>query len=244
MVGEPQERDLNIYRLTAVGSLKKVTYLILPLLWLGCAGRLTSRSSQISVHDLAQWRLLGIGEAEVIPEKQALRLTEGPDSKGVVLLSPEKYGREIVIKFMAKPLQHEGIIVVFLSASAIKGEEIEVPDGYDGSFAFWIAPDASVQSYAYAFHTGYHQPNAFLKRNPGSIELTSAKDIATEEVWYQVEIGRDGSRLWLNIDGKAVIEASDAGQGLPPGHIGLRLRGPGDGSFSCLFKNFVIETLR
>ncbi len=234
---------MKIYRLTGLGALKKVTYLILPLLWLGCAGRVASPGSQVSVHDLARWHLLGIGEAEVIAEEQALRLTEDPDSKGVVLLSPEKYGREIVIKFMAKPLQHEGVIVVFLSASAIKGEEIEVPDGYDGSFAFWIAPDASVQNYAFAFHTGYHQPNAFLKRNPGFTELASAKDIATEEVWHQIEIGRSGPRLWLKIAGKPVLEANDsAGQGLPPGHIGLRLRGPGDGSFSCLFKNFVIET--
>ena len=101
--------------------MKKLAYLIVPLLCLGCAVHVGGHGSQISVHDLAQWPLLGIGAVEVIPEQEALQLTEGPDSKGVVLLSPEEYGREIVINFMVKPLQHEGVVVVFLSASAIEG---------------------------------------------------------------------------------------------------------------------------
>lgn len=198
-------------------------------------------ATEIDTEELARWRLLGPGKVELIREQQAVRLIEGDESKGVVLLSPRVYGKRVVARFMAKPEVYETICVVFLSASAVDGREINVPAEYDGNFDFWRGPKASVKNYTFAFHTGYHQPNAFLIRNPGPVELAKARDIATAQRWYTVEIGRDGERLWMRVDDRTVLEGTDTSAGgLPEGHFGLRVRGPGNGKATVLFKKMTI----
>ena len=192
---------------------------------------------------LANWRVVGIGNVEQIPSEDTLQLTEGDDSKGVVLLSEAVYGPDLILRFKVKPLQHEGIPVVIVNASNIKvGEAIEIPDDYDGNFDLWKGENGSIQSYIFAFHTGYHQPNAFVTRNPGFNDLDRQPDLAVDERWYDVEIGAVERHVWLKIDGQKVLDARDRETSpLPAGHIGLRLRGPGDGSFSALYKEVTVE---
>lgn len=195
-------------------------------------------------YQLFHWQNLGIGEVEVIEDGKVLKVTEGVDSKGFVLFSPRKYSRNVVIRFKAKPLQYEGVGVVLFSASPVQGDKILIPKNYDGNWQFWIGDDSTVNSYVFAFHTDYHQPYAFVKKNPGFVELDRGKDIAVDEKWYDIEIGRLGAKLWMSINGKILLEATDPEQGgLPAGHIGFRLRGPGDGSYSCLYKDVVITEL-
>jgi hypothetical protein len=94
----------------------------------------------------------------------------------------------------------------------------------------------------FGFHTGYHQPNAFLTRNPGFIDLARAPDKAIGEKWHDVEIGRKGRKLWMKINGKTILDAKDPHTPpLPGGQIGLRLRGPGNGTFSCLYKDLSVH---
>jgi hypothetical protein len=198
-------------------------------------------ASEISLVELAQWHLFGPGKVELLKEEQAVRLVEGRGSSGVVLLSPRVYGKRMVARFKVKPEIHESICVVFTSASAVDGKEIIVPEGYNGNFDFWRGPNVSVKSYTFAFHTGYHQPNAFLIKNPGPVELAKSRDIATDQRWYTVEIGRDDARLWMRIDGKIVLEGTDDPvTGLLGGHFGLRVRGPGDGRAAVLYKDMNI----
>ena len=171
-------------------------------------------------------------------------MTEGPGSKGVVLMSPSTYGRRVVVSFQVKPLVHEAICVVFLSASPVAGEEIDPGNDYDGNFNYWRGREASVRSYTAAFHTGYHQPNAFLIINPGPLELDKQTDTATEQQWYDVEYGRDEAKVWLKVNGELLLQGKDPdGDGLPPGRIGFRVRGPGDGSSAVLYRNVSIQEI-
>ena len=194
-----------------------------------------------SASDLADWDLLGIGDVTVLESEDAIRLTEGADSAGVILLSPRAFPRDITLRFDVRPERHEGVKVVFLSVSPRQGDEMDVPADYNGSFGFWNGPDAQSYNYVIGFHTAFHQPNAFISRNPDAQMLAHAADTANSEEWHTVEISRDGERLELIIDGVTVITAIDTGTGLPGGSVGLRLRGPGDGTFSSLFKNFSVE---
>ncbi len=200
--------------------------------------------------DLAGWKLLGKGNIEIVEGGHTLKLSEGTDSKGVVLLSPQKYPAEIVLNFKFKPLQHKGIGVVLLSISDLNGQHLTVPKDYDGNLNFWRSKNSAIQNYIFTFHTAFHQkklqhapyPVALLRRNPGFIELGKGKDLVTEEKWYNIEIGREKTTLWLAVDGKLVFKVDDPGDTMSGGHIGLRLRGPGDGSFSSLYKDFVIKS--
>ena len=199
--------------------------------------------------ELANWKLLGKGTVEIIDEGNILKITEGSDSKGIVLLSPQKYSPNTVISFMFKPLQHKGIGVVLHSISDINKQQVKTPINYDGNLNYWRSKKSNIQNYIFTFHTAFHQKNlqhapypvALLRRNPGFTELGKGKDIVTDEKWYSIEVGRHMSTLWLSVDDILVFKVNDPGPELPGGHIGLRLRGPGDGSFSSLYKNFVIK---
>lgn len=194
--------------------------------------------------DLLNWRILGVGVAESEESDSAVRLTEGADSKGVVLLSPSTYGQRVVVTFEVKPLVHELICVLFLSASSIAGPEIDPGEDYDGNFDYWRGSQAQVSSYTFAFHTGFHQPYAFVIRNPGPVELDKRRDLAVEQRWYQVEFGREGKEVWLNVDGQELLRGVDPAEGgLPGGHIGFRIRGPGNGSAAALYRNVYIRDL-
>jgi len=216
----------------------------LPYLCLACFWSATGCAGEFGQVELMSWRMLGIGSVEIEPEGLSVKLTEGPDSNGVVLLSPTTYGQHIVVDFQVKPLVHESICVVFLSASAVDGTEIQPAENYDGNFDYWRGPDAEVRSYTFAFHTSYHQPYAFLIINPGPVELDKQLDKATDQKWYHVQYGRDGAKIWLKVDGKVLLRAEDPnGEGLPDGHIGFRVRGPGDGSASVLYRNVSVRGL-
>lgn len=214
---------------------------LLALLATGSGGAAAGEET-VGARDLARWQLLGIGEAKVSGDTDTVTLSEGAGSKGVMLLSPKTYGRRVVVRFKVKASRFEGALVVLLSASASAGGDIPLPKNYDGNFAFWITPGEGVRNYAFAFHTGYHQPNAFVAKNPGFVKMAESPDTATGETWHDVEAGRDGPRLWLKVDGAMLLETTDTmGKELPAGHIALRARGPGDGSFSVRYKSLVIQ---
>ena len=187
--------------------------------------------------DLSRWTVVGIGSAEVDPAEKALRLIEGKDSKGITLVSPDRFDKDFIFRFSAKPLQAKGVNIVLLAISdKDSGGPAGLPAQSDGAMGLWTS--GSIADYMAAFHTGFHQPNSFIKRHPGDVLLAEARDIATAEAWYDVEFGRRGTRLWLKINGTIVCEGVDKEPALPAGgSVGFRLRGPGDGTYACLFKD-------
>lgn len=200
-----------------------------------------AKGGKISNSDLARWKVMGGGKVTMDAAEKAVRITESIDSKGITLVSPRAYPGNVVLTFNVKPEQYKGVCVVFLSTSDKNTGTLKIPTDNDGSLPWWS--EGAVQNYMFAFHTGFHQPNIFIRMNPGSTDIAQTKDIASEQKWYTVEIGRKGPRLWLKVDGKIAVEGNDPdGRGLPGGNIGIRLRGPGDGSYSCLFREFEIRT--
>ncbi len=187
--------------------------------------------------DLARWTLVGIGSAQVDPGENALRLSEGKGSKGITLVSPETFGKTVILRFAVKALEAKGVNVILLSISDNKtGGSPALPAKSDGNMDFWTSGDVS--NYMAAFHTGFHQPNSYIRKNPGNMSVAEAADIATAEAWYDLEIGRKGAKLWLKVNGALVCEGEDKDPTtLGGGGVGFRLRGPGDGTYSCLIKD-------
>jgi hypothetical protein len=192
-----------------------------------------------SIGDLAAWTVAGIGNMTPAPEEKAVRVREGANSKGLTLVSPRPFGDRVVVRFKVKPEQYEGVCVVLLSAADASTGGIAIPPDHDGGMAYWS--EGTVHDYMVAFHTGYHQPNMFIRRNPGMKEIILKKDVATEQRCYDVEIGRAGAHVWMKVDGQPALDAIDPAGVMPGGYIGIRLRGPGDGSYSCLFRDVSIK---
>jgi hypothetical protein len=200
-----------------------------------------AKGEKINNADLAKWKIMGGGTVTMDAAEKALRITESRDSKGVTLVSPKAYPGNVTLTFKVKPEKHDGVCVIILSASDKNAPSLKIPSDNDGSLPWWS--EGSIQNYMIAFHTGFHQPNIFIRKNPGSKDIIQTLDIATEQKWYTIEIGQKGPRLWLKVDGKTAVEGTDPdGKGLPGGNIGIRLRGPGDGSYSCLFRDMEIRT--
>jgi len=199
------------------------------------------KGGKISNADLAAWAVIGGGTVAIDALEKAVRVTESAGSKGVTLVSTGVYPGNLILAFKVKPEQYKGVFVVLLSASEKNARGIQVPAGNDGSLTFWS--EGTVQDYMFAFHTGFHQPNIFIRKYPGAADIAQTRDIAPDQKWYTIEIGQKGPRLWLKVDGKIAVEGNDPdAHGLPGGNIGLRLRGPGDGTYSCLFKDLTIKT--
>lgn len=207
----------------------------------GSSSRTPQVIEKLSPRDLLEWQLVGKGEAKEDIQENALVLTEGAGSKGITLVSTRSYGRNVIVTFDVKPLSYEGVNFVFISASdRITGGELKVPDDYNGNMVYWT--DGMVQNYIFAFQNGFDESKPFIKKNPGLMDIALAKDLIEGKGSYKVEIGRKGQKLWLKVDGKTVATGVDKWSGgLPDGKIGFRLRGPGAGSYTCLFKNVVIR---
>ena len=237
---------------------KKVIICIIPLFVLSCSpeeksGQETKPQSIVSkpapaesgenipVKDLAKWRFLGIGAVTVDETENALLMSEGPDSKGVTLVSPKKYGQSVVVSYKIKPLSYESVHVLILSASEKDtGGDITAPQDYDGNFDFWTA--GNVQNYVFALHNAAHNRKPFITKNPGVNLIVEAGAEVTGERWHDVEIGRHGAHLFMKIDGKMVIEGMDpVSGGLPGGVIAFRLRGVPGKAASILIKDVVIK---
>lgn len=186
--------------------------------------------------EVAAWALHGVGDVKDKGDHVVLR--EGEDSLGVVLLTPERFGDRAVLRYWVKPNQHEGVLLAMLAVSGRDGGDLVVPEDHRGAMAFWNGPDAQGVNFMAAFHTGYHQPEAFMRRNPGGVDLARTLDPATKERWYEVEFGREGSRVWLRIDGELLLESEETRNRDPGGgRVGFRLRGPGDGTFSAKIRD-------
>jgi hypothetical protein len=196
------------------------------------------KTKKVSVNELSQWKLVGIGEVKIDSSENAVAFTEGKGSKAATLISPDSYGQELVVRFKVKPLRYEGVNVVFLSLSD-NGHDIVFPLDFNDALDFYSK--GSVQNYFVAFHNGYHNAVPFIKKNPGMSDIASAKSLEKGERWYEIETGRQGAKVWLKIDGITVASGNDTGNGIPGGRIGLRLRGPGDGSFASLYKDMSIS---
>jgi hypothetical protein len=209
-----------------------------------CSPRHPRETRAFAIAEVARWDLLGIGDVTLLEGKGTLRLTEGEGSRGVVLLCPEDFPPDVTFRFRVRPERHEGVNVVLLSVSSVDGGDLRIPSDYDGDFAFWNGAEARAKSYTFGFHTGFHQPEAFVRRNPGAVALAEAPDVATDEAWYSVEVSRRGDLVRLGVDGRVVLEAVDSAPSLPGGRIALRLRGPGDGSYSSLFRDLSVEHAR
>ena len=201
-----------------------------------------ARSSRdISPAELLDWQFLGDGEVRIAEFAEAVFMHESDDSQGVTLVSPEIYGDNVIVKYQVKPMTYESVCVFIMSASDKNtGGDYTVPDDYNGNFAFWTQQD--IQNYAFAFHNGAHDRKPFVIRNPGMHALYESDRHFSREVWHDIEIGRNGNTLWLNIDGESVINVTDANTvQLPGGRIGFRLRGTPGNPGAIQLKNVSIE---
>ncbi|TKG96883.1 hypothetical protein EYV94_00170 [Puteibacter caeruleilacunae] len=195
----------------------------------------------VSPQDLAKWDFYGLGKAYTEVHNQFC-ITEADVSKGAMIVSPKRYGENIIVRYKAMTLTHAAVLVAMLSASDHgKSTGLTVPENHDGAMPFWRD---EVDCYFFAFRNGPHNFTPFVRKYPK--KDNTALGSAEENVMYagkfhDIEVGRIGKKLWLKIDGSLMFDAVDE-KPLTEGRIAFRTRGTAGFKAAFLMKDLEIYT--
>jgi hypothetical protein len=193
---------------------------------------------EVSSSDLAAWDFWGMGKSFESGNGQFC-LAESDSSEGVILLSPVSYSGDVILRYKTMALTSATVLVAILSASDTGSHDLNIPPGYNGNMGLWIREK---ENYFYAFRNAAHNFPPFIRKYPvpGNDALASGEEnFMLPGVYYEIELGRMGKSLWLNVDGKNIVEASDESM-LPGGHVAFRVRGSAGLKAACLIKDLVI----
>lgn len=193
----------------------------------------------ISSGDLAGWDFWGMGEAYAVGGSQFC-LTENDTSLGALIISPESYTGDVIIRYHTLALTNAAVLVVMHSASDLGSDQLlNIPADYNGNMGLWVNEK---DNYFYAFRNAPHIHPPFIRKYPvpGDDALVMAQEnFMLPGVYYSVELGRIDNRLWLSVDGKKIIETEDESI-LPGGHVVFRIRGTAGFKAACLIRDLEI----
>ena len=193
----------------------------------------------ISPDELIGWTLVGKGHAEKYGAQIAMQ--ESDDSKGIMLVSPDAYSGDIIVRYKVMALTPATVLVALVSLSDV-GESLNltIPEDFDGSLGLFTGEK---ENYFFAFKNAPHNVTPFIRKSP---DVNNTLGSASENkmiagIYYDIEIGKYGEKLWLSVDGEKIIEAEDS-ESLKGGHLALRIRGTAGFKAGCLIKD--LEILR
>ncbi|AHM63019.1 hypothetical protein D770_23870 [Flammeovirgaceae bacterium 311] len=195
------------------------------------------KEEKITPAELKEWKIWGAGEAFAIGNQLCLK--EHDETKGVMLVSPMAYGEHVVLKFKVLALTAASVVAVVISGSDPgPSVSLSIPRDYDGNFNLWYEEK---ENYFFAFKNAPHGLTPFVRKNHGSGEiLASAPDNSmVAGLYYDVEVGRSGNKLWLTINNEEAFVAEDIAP-LSGGHVSLRIRGTAGFKGACLVKDLII----
>ncbi len=194
------------------------------------------KETKFSLDDLLGWTFNGIGQVYNESGRQ-ICLQEGENSQGVGLFTPQSYQGDVVMRYKIMPLNAATVLVNLLCMSD-EGPSTDLtwPKDYDGS----MAPILTKDNYFVAFRNSPHATAPFINKNPKLGQLVIAeRDNMIPGVYYDVEVGRVGQKLWLKVDGQSVVSVEDPNI-LPGGHLGIRLRGLVGHPAACVIRDVSI----
>jgi hypothetical protein len=220
----------------------KLIVLFVSFICLSVSATLSAKEIRVEYEELEKWSFFGKGFVVADSKQEQIVLSELPGSKGVMLVSPASYPKNIVLSYKIRPLTPESVLVVLLSASD-RGEKSSIifPNGYNGNMQYLIT---DTDNYFIAFHNSAHKKTPFIRKYPqelpGKTELVSAESNVMTTEWHNVEVGKNAGRIWLKIDNKIIVEATDKKM-TEAGHIAFRMRGTKDRIGVSLIKDVIIE---
>ena len=210
--------------------------LLLVFLLLGIQHTFAQQEHRITTDELLEWNFYGQGEMSQWGDQVILK--EADDTKGVMLISPEEYGEDVVMRYKVMALTPATVLVSLLAMSDIESsDKLTMSEDYDGNMGLWINEK---DNYFFAYKNAPHNATPFLRKYPNPGELISAKDNGMiAGVYYDVEVGKKGDLLWLSIDGEKIFETKDDSP-LKGGHVAVRIRGVKGFNAGCIIKDMTI----
>jgi hypothetical protein len=218
---------------------------VLAVLTLGCTTvpeRTAGGPHSFSPNELIFWNFYGIGELAPM-DTETMRMSEGEDSLGVMIISPVSYPGDVTLSYRVKAMNSASVLVALLSVSDPgEPDTMTAPVGYNGNIQ-WLLEEE--ENYFFAFHNAAHDAKPFIRRHPGGGEegtkLTElAQNFMEPDIWYAVEVTRRSAGILLKVDGVTVLEAIDP-EPLTGGRVGIRIRGTAETKAGCLIRDVRIR---
>jgi len=192
----------------------------------------------ISAEDLGSWDFWGMGKA-FASGGGAFCMTENDSTLGAVMVSPVSYDGDVIVRYKTLALTSATVLVFMHSATDVGSEKLTIPTGYNGNMGMWVNEK---DNYFYAFRNAPHNFPPFLRKYPvpgGDAIAMANENFMLPGVYYDIEIGRVGNKLWLNVDGENIFETKDESV-LSGGHLAFRIRGTAGFKAACLIKDVEI----
>jgi len=191
----------------------------------GCSER-TLTIEHISLQELSNWRTLDKGLSQVVGEEIIIEEIDGSD--GYFLISPKTYHGDLIINYKVKALSESSVMIVLFSASD-KGitEGLTLPSKEAKGRDFWTWR-THLEHYNLTFNNASHGYTPFFYKNltplSKGFRLNKAENIMNTMEWYDVEIGKQGKRLWFKLNNELIFEQEDCVP-LEGGHVLFRISG-------------------
>ncbi len=88
----------------------KLFVLLLSFICLSTSGGVSAKEIKVGYKDLGEWTFLGSGFVATDSNQKQTILAENPGSKGVMLVSPTSYSKDIVLSFDIHILSYSAIL--------------------------------------------------------------------------------------------------------------------------------------
>ena len=183
-----------------------------------------------------EWSFFGKGSRAA--QNRMFYMEESPGSSGVMIFSPEAYTGDVILRYEIMPMNPASICVALLFANEKDGGDFQALAATGEE-----TPELSLgdlTNYFFVFHNLAHNRKPFLARFPGGNQMEIDRNLVRSGEFHQIEVGRKGNTLWLEINGERIIEVEDP-EPFPSGHIGFRIRGISQMPAACLIRNVTIE---
>ncbi len=180
----------------------------------------------ITAQQLKAWSTLDKGKKTINNNELILEETEGAD--GYFLISPKSYTGDIILNYKVKALSESSVLIVLLSASD-QGEtnQLTLPAKESKGSDFWTWR-THLEHYNLTFNNISHKYTPFFYKNitpnKRGFYQNLTDNIMTTQQWYDVEIGKQNTKLWFKLNNKIIFEQEDCNP-LSGGHIIFRISG-------------------
>ena len=123
--------------------------------------------------DLKEWEAIGLGAIENNHKQTLMHETKG--SLGYMLVSPDVYGKNVIVSYDVMTLNPATVLIVEMAAHNSENFDLKLDADYDGNVKYLFE---NIDMYMFAFHNAAHNKNGpFVRKypEPGNKPLIEAK---------------------------------------------------------------------
>ncbi|WP_394749004.1 hypothetical protein [Spongiimicrobium salis] len=214
---------MKLYHILKLAS---INFLCITLCAINCGCGTSAIGEKISPEELGSWPTLDKGKTSIQGDQLIMEEIAGAD--GYFLISPKPYPADIILNYKVKALSSSSVnIVLFNVSDAGATEALSLPPEGTKGQEFWTWRTQK-EHYNLTFNNLSHGNTPFFFKNLSPYHRgfyhRSPSNIMETQQWYDVEIGKQGSKLWFKLNDHLIFEETDH-NALTGGHLIFRISG-------------------